>query len=84
MLSKNDIKVLHILNKNECTSPMKSITLQKIEYESMLSYNQVRYSIEKLFEEKYIKQGHKQINSSTYYITKTGIEELKGEFEGEG
>lgn len=83
MLTKNDFLVLHILNKNQYTSMINSITLQKLESESTLSYNQVRYSIEKLLDEKYIRQGHKQVNSLTYYITKTGIETIKGVFDVE-
>jgi DNA-binding MarR family transcriptional regulator len=76
-LSKNDYKVLYVLEKHECTNEMKSFTISKISESTGLSISKIRITLREFIKLGYIKEGAVNHTAKTYYITKEGIDKVK-------
>jgi RIO-like serine/threonine protein kinase len=75
MPSKNDYKILYALQ--DCTTEMKSFTVEKLSDVTKLSVSKVRQTIRKFKESGFIKEGALQHNAKTYYITAEGLSKIK-------
>ena len=73
----NDIKILQILEKEDCTNNLKSFTVKRISNEVNLSQTKVRYTMPMLNDLGYANKGFSNGKSQTYYITEKGIEFLR-------
>lgn len=75
--NKTDYKVLECLIAKGCLSPVASVTIKQIMEFTELSQTKVRAVINQFKLMNYIKDGSKEGNNKTYYITNDGIEHFK-------
>lgn len=71
--NKNDYLILEAIIGNECTTPVMSFTINQISKESNFSEIKVRLAIKSFQMYNYIKEGSKDGNNKTYYVTDEGI-----------
>lgn len=71
-MTKNALFVLNRIRKLGCINQLKSATISNIIKDLKLSQPTVRASINDLMEEGYVKEGFRQKNAKTYYITEEG------------
>lgn len=72
IFNKNDYLILEILIGNECTSPYKSISTTCIIEKCNYSHVKVRQVLKSLLIVEFIKEGAKDGNKKTYYVTEKG------------
>lgn len=72
--NKNDFAILEILIGNECNTPFKSLTVKYLIEESKFSHIKVRQTMKSFQIYGIVKEGAKDGNNKTYYVTKEGIE----------
>ncbi|MGL6174912.1 MAG: hypothetical protein ACRC1P_09945 [Cellulosilyticaceae bacterium] len=81
-MSMRDVKILMLLNKEDKTTPFKSLKFDDIwsKYTSSsnanISESSLRRNVKVLMEHGYIEYGFKMGSIKTYYITSLGIELL--------
>lgn len=71
--NKNDYLILEAIIGNRCTTPVMSFTINQISKESNFSEIKVRLAIKSFQMYDYIKEGSKDGNTKTYYVTNEGI-----------
>ena len=71
--NKTDYKILEILIGNNCNTPFRSFTIKYLVNKSGYSHIKIRQSIKTFQMLGYIKEGSKDGNSNTYYVTNEGI-----------
>lgn len=74
--NKSDYMILDVLNNSECYSSVMSFTFQKISDETKLSVPKVRITIKNFLIAGFVKEGAKENNSKTFYITHEGVDFL--------
>lgn len=72
--NKNDYLILEILIGNECFSSFKSLTTKYLIDESKFSHVKVRQTIKMFQMYNLVKDGAKDGNNRTYYVTEKGVE----------
>ena len=75
-MNKNDYKLLMILDKDECNSSVKSKTAARIATEANLCGSKVRRTLNEFVNMNYVKEGMKEGNARSFYITSKGKEKL--------
>lgn len=75
-MNKDDYKILSILNNNECTNEIKSISIYTIADTTGYNITKIRRSIKTLMLLNYIAEGALQNRKKCYYITQNGINKL--------
>lgn len=75
-ISKNDYGILFALFSNQCTTKMKSFTINKICENANLSKDKVRLTIKTFKLLKYVDEGAPAGHAKTYYITPVGIKNI--------
>ena len=81
--NSNDYKILHNfikqnkVSKGSGVTAMKGLTLKDIAEQTELSLIKVRKTIACFFEDAFIKEGIKKVRAKTYYISESGLKELK-------
>lgn len=75
-MNKDDYKILSILNNNECTNDIKSISIYKISEITGYNLTKVRRSIKTLMLLEYVNEGALQNKKKCYYITLNGINKI--------
>lgn len=78
--NKTDYKVLECLIAKNCMSPVASLTIKQIIEFTELSQTKIRSVINQFKLMSYIKDGSKEGNNKTYYITNEGVEHFKVAF----
>lgn len=76
-ISKNDYKILLRLSEDECTTELKSYTINEIVKTTGLSVSKVRVALRTFKLLNYIAEGAVSKSAKTYYITTKGQEKLK-------
>lgn len=76
-LNRLDYVILMLLNKQNCTSFFKSLTIQEICSVTGTSRSSTYRKIMKLLEYDYLKKGCKSTNADTFYLTEKSLELLK-------
>lgn len=77
ILNKNDYKILGLLINEECFSPLKSLTITQLISSTELSRSKVIMTKNNFLLLGFIKEGSKDSNSKTYYITDKGINHFR-------
>lgn len=82
MVSKNDYSVLLLLFNDGCTTEFKSYTKkciqEKLSEEKIeLSLNKITNTLKTFIQMDYIKEGARQWQSKTFYLTKEGINKIE-------
>lgn len=72
--NKNDFDILEILIGNECKTPFKSLTIKYLIKESKFSHLKVRQTMKTFQIYGLVKDGAKDGNNKTYYVTQKGID----------
>lgn len=77
IFNKNDYLILEVLIGNECSSPYKSISTTYIIEKCNYSHVKVRQVLKNFLISDFIKEGAKEGNKKTYYVTDKGISHYK-------
>lgn len=80
VLNKNDYRMLNKLMDSECYSPMESLTLKALSESTNMSISNLRIIKSNFLLMGLIKEGAKDGNSKTYYITEKGENHVKKAF----
>lgn len=70
--NKNDYAILDVLIANECYSAFKSLTTGYIIEDTGLSHVKVRQTLKNFIMLELVKEGTKDGNSKTYFVTEKG------------
>lgn len=70
--NKSDYAILDVLIGNECHSAFKSLTTKYIIEDTGLSHVKVRQTLKNFIMMDIVKEGAKDGNSKTYYVTEKG------------
>jgi|LakMenE01Jun11ns_1017448.scaffolds.fasta_scaffold9769482_1 hypothetical protein len=76
-MHKSNIEILNILYTNQCTSELKSYSIQKILSQTKYKYSKVHNDLSSLQSANLISKGYKSERADTYYITELGINKLR-------
>ncbi len=76
-MTRNDVRILDVLEQKKCVNQLQAITIRKITDEVKLSHTTVRNTVKGLTVGKLIAQGLGSGNALTYFITQQGISFLK-------
>lgn len=76
LYTKKDITVLRAIKMKNAITDMMSVSRKTLQDDTKLSYLKVRQALLKLIKDGYVKEGFKQGNAKTYYITHEGISKL--------
>lgn len=71
--NKNDYGILEILIGNECATPFQSLTTKYMIDKSGFSHVKIRQTIKTFKMCGFVKEGAKEGNSKTYYVTNDGV-----------
>lgn len=77
IFNKNDYLILEVLIGNQCHSPYKSLSTQYIINECNYSHVKVRQVLKNFIISDFVREGAKDGNKKTYYVTDKGIEHYK-------
>ena len=77
VFNKNDYLILEELICNECYSSFISLSVNQLINTTKLSHVKIRQSLKNFIGFGFVKEGNKDGNSKTYYITDAGIENYK-------
>lgn len=72
MFNKSDYTILDAIIGNECTSPFQSISTQYIIDKCGYSHVKVRQVLKNFVISDFIREGIKDGNKKTYYVTEKG------------
>ena len=78
MLNKVEIDILKLLLKDGLVDPMNSRTVANISKDIGLNNLRVRNNLNHMCNLGFVKNGYKERQSKTYYISDIGINEIKG------
>lgn len=77
MLNKVAIDILRLLLKDGLVDPMNSRTVANISKKMGLNNLRVRNNLNRMCQLGLVKNGYKERQSKTYYISDIGINEIK-------
>ena len=82
--NKNDVLILRTLIKNSNTTGLTSTTLSNLQelLDNKFSNLKIRKTIYDFLKEGHVREGLKQAQSKTYFVTNLGKEVLKKLIEG--
>ena len=72
--NKTDYEILYFLNDEDFNSEFKSVTIKTIIEKLKYSESKIRMAINGFLKDNYVKEGIKQGQAKTYYITEEGID----------
>lgn len=71
--NKNDYIILETLVGNECITPFRSLTIKHLVNACKFSHIKIRQTIKTFQIYDYIKEGSRDGNTKTYYVTNLGV-----------
>lgn len=71
--NKNDYIILQQLIGNECITPFRSLTIKYLVEVCKFSHIKIRQTIKTFQIYNYIKEGSRDGNTKTYYVTDLGV-----------
>lgn len=77
LFNKKDYQILNELIINKCVNSMCSLTIEQLMGLTGFSATKVRTVVKSFLILDYIKEGSKDGNCKTYYITEEGVEHYK-------
>lgn len=75
--NKTDFEILYFLEKEDLKTEFKSCTVKTLSQEVKFSESKIRVAINYFLKDGFIKEGIKQGQAKTYFITEEGINKLK-------
>lgn len=72
LFNKNDYMILDTLIKNQCYSPLESLTIKQLASITKLSIPKIRMVIKTFLLMEIVQQGAKDKISNTFFITEKG------------
>lgn len=81
LFNKNDYKVLEELIVRQCNIPVASLTIKQLMEITGMSLSKIRSVKNNFIMIGFIKEGSKDGNKKTYYITDKGIDHYKEVFD---
>lgn len=72
----DDIKVINILIKKECVSPIKANTINQLLPDLKYCYSKAHNTLKALCVGGFTNKGIKNCRAETYYVTEKGINEI--------
>lgn len=75
--NKTDYEILYFLQEGGYNGSFRSCTIRTMTEELKYSESKIRLAINLFLKDKYVKEGTKQGQAKTYYITEKGAEKLK-------
>lgn len=75
-MHKSNIQILLTLQKNNYTSPFKSVTIQQLKPLTNYSQSKLSKDLNALTTASYVLRGIKKSRAETFYITQKGIDLL--------
>lgn len=78
-MNRNAIKVLSTLIKCDCTTELKSFTIDKIVEvtKEINNYHSCRRYLKSLIENGFVLEGYKKEMKKTFFVTKEGLDKFK-------
>lgn len=80
VFNKTDYRILEELICNECYSSYISLSVKDLIAKTNLSHVKIRQSLKNFIGFGFVREGNKNRNSKTYYITQEGINNYKEAF----
>ena len=71
--NKNDYIILESLIGNECITPFRSLTVKYLVDNCKFSHVKIRQTIKTFQIYDYVKEGSRDGNTKTYYVTNLGV-----------
>lgn len=75
--NKTDYEILYFFKKEGFDGEFKSCTIKTLVESLGYSESKIRLAINNFLKDKFVKEGIKQGQSKTYFITEEGIERIK-------
>lgn len=80
LFNKNDYKILEALIERQCNTPVASLTIKQLVNITQMSLSKVRSVKDNFILMEFIKEGSKDGNNKTYFITEKGLKHFQSAF----